>query len=635
MVTLTSLTNSSVLSWAIGAVVLFETPFDNIFSGPRKLVTILAFVAVYTLAFLWQNQVTEIVPEPYLDEVFHIPQAQAYCRAAYEVWDPKLTTPPGLYAFSTVWIKTLGYGVCSVYNLRRFSVFALCITMVYAFECRTLITSIWQRNPLATAKPTGIISAKTPYVPNFRSFVTSIWHRDPPATTKIPRAGIMKKDAILTASSIALFPPLFLFSGLFYTDVLSTCLVLTSYRLFLQRKSFYENSGSGFLRIYVTGMVALTMRQTNIFWVAIFMGGSEAVRIIKMNESPSTATKPASRTWPEIIMATFSQYSRGDIHDVPLQDAGVTDFILCALSIAVAILCHPILILSRLLPYIALLISFMLFVLWNGSVVLGDKSNHVATIHITQLLYLFPFLAFFTAPLIIPSFFQHTVATLKSKFSFRKATPAVIYTTLALLTTLAIIHYNTIIHPFTLADNRHYVFYVFRYSILRHPLIRYLLAPIYLLCAWAVYLAFIPLPSDSYSSPSDTGSAPTTKPTEPTRTQGAEAALPPPTMSNTTNTTSTLLLLLIPTALSLITAPLVEPRYFILPWVFYRLHLPTPSASPSASTPRWDGILGGKTKWLWFEMLWFLLINAITGYIFLYRGFKWPQEPGKVQRFMW
>jgi hypothetical protein len=30
------------------------------------------------------------------DEPFHVPQAQAYCRNEWTVWDPKLTTPPGL-----------------------------------------------------------------------------------------------------------------------------------------------------------------------------------------------------------------------------------------------------------------------------------------------------------------------------------------------------------------------------------------------------------------------------------------------------------------------------------------------------------------------------------------------------------
>jgi len=35
------------------------------------------------------------------------------------------------------------------------------------------------------------------------------------------------------------------------------------------------------------------------------------------------------------------------------------------------------------------------------------------------------------------------------------------------------------------------------------------------------------------------------------------------------------------------------------------------------------------------ETVWYIAINAVTGYLFLYRGFEWPQEPGKVQRFMW
>ena len=38
---------------------------------------------------------------------------------------------------------------------------------------------------------------------------------------------------------------------------------------------------------------------------------------------------------------------------------------------------------------------------------------------------------------------------------------------------------------------------------------------------------------------------------------------------------------------------------------------------------------------LWLETIWFLAVNLTTGYIFLYWGFAWPQEPGKVQRFMW
>jgi alpha-1,2-glucosyltransferase len=35
------------------------------------------------------------------------------------------------------------------------------------------------------------------------------------------------------------------------------------------------------------------------------------------------------------------------------------------------------------------------------------------------------------------------------------------------------------------------------------------------------------------------------------------------------------------------------------------------------------------------ETIWFIVINVVTGYVFLYEGFEWPQEPGKLQRFMW
>jgi len=38
---------------------------------------------------------------------------------------------------------------------------------------------------------------------------------------------------------------------------------------------------------------------------------------------------------------------------------------------------------------------------------------------------------------------------------------------------------------------------------------------------------------------------------------------------------------------------------------------------------------------LWVELAWFLLVNYVTCWMFLYRGFEWVQEPGKVQRFMW
>ena len=49
----------------------------------------------------WTKLVNTVVPDPYLDEVFHIPQAQQYWAGNFTEWDPKITTPPGLYLIST------------------------------------------------------------------------------------------------------------------------------------------------------------------------------------------------------------------------------------------------------------------------------------------------------------------------------------------------------------------------------------------------------------------------------------------------------------------------------------------------------------------------------------------------------
>ena len=74
-----------------------------------------------------------------------------------------------------------------------------------------------------------------------------------------------------TVFNICLFPPLFFFYGLFYTDVISTLVVLCAYRL-------DSDMGSNNSLFVATGLVSLSMRQTNIFWVSIFCGGLKACR---------------------------------------------------------------------------------------------------------------------------------------------------------------------------------------------------------------------------------------------------------------------------------------------------------------------------------------------------------------------
>ena len=210
-----------------------------------------------------------VIDDKKQDEIFHIPQAQAYCQGDFHVWDPKLTTPPGLYVFTTIYANLAGVRNCDVDTLRSFNVLALVFTMVYVGSCYASIDKL--------SEPSNA-------------------------------------SALHKMFNIALFPPLFFFSGLFYTDVLSTAVVIKMYRDFLQ-----DRSG---ISLYFTGIVALTMRQTNIFWTAVFLGGLEVVRTLKDIKGENNE-KEAPKCSMGLMRAAFHRYERGEIHDLSLKEAEV------------------------------------------------------------------------------------------------------------------------------------------------------------------------------------------------------------------------------------------------------------------------------------------------------------------------
>lgn len=332
---------------------------------------------------------------------------------------------------------------------------------------------------------------------------------------------------------------------------------------------------------------------------------------------------------------------------------------------------------------------------------LGHKEFHTAGIHIPQMLYIWPYFVFFSWPLLLigiantvvpsrylPRFFDY-------RFSNTKRLPGILTALGVVPLMLVAIHFNTVVHPFTLADNRHYVFYVFRLLTRTHPAIKYTVAPIYFLYGWAVFTALgfssttaaltpavPPATVNAASNAQQQQAAPPTEPKpkknekdskkskrkqaasqsspakEPSRSQQTQVLTPDIIAKIQTHMlqrqrqlesqqirVSFVVIWLAATALSLITAPLVEPRYFIIPWVMWRLHLPrqpTPQVfrQQQKASGRPDGMEILKAKLATdlpelLETMWFILINVVTGYVFLYKGFEWPQEPGKIQRFMW
>ena len=62
--------------------------------GLLRLAALGSLAAAYAgIALLFERK----APDQYMDEIFHVPQAQAYCRGEWAHWDDKITTLPGAY----------------------------------------------------------------------------------------------------------------------------------------------------------------------------------------------------------------------------------------------------------------------------------------------------------------------------------------------------------------------------------------------------------------------------------------------------------------------------------------------------------------------------------------------------------
>ncbi len=202
--------------------------------------------------------------------------------------------------------------------------------------------------------------------------------------------------AVGTGLNVALFPVMFFFSGLYYTDVISTFVVLVAHVNQLRRLG--RRRYPPFFDSYLTfswGLLALCMRQTNVFWVVVFMGGLEVVHHIKSLKAQPVGT-PYFSTLAEQIRFYAWRYSVGDIHDPPLNMAApigenhlagctldcssrtnLSDLVLCVISISIAAIYNirTILLQGGALPHLLVLSAFVGFVVVNGGVVLGIASS--------------------------------------------------------------------------------------------------------------------------------------------------------------------------------------------------------------------------------------------------------------------
>lgn len=100
------------------------------------------------------------------------------------------------------------------------------------------------------------------------------------------------------AINVCLFPPLFFFSALYYTDIASTLMVL----LFLDELFAHPTNGVRFSwRQMLYAVAALLMRQTNVFWVAIFPAAIDVITVIKTEKVWKTPEDKAASIYDRTV----------------------------------------------------------------------------------------------------------------------------------------------------------------------------------------------------------------------------------------------------------------------------------------------------------------------------------------------
>uniref|UniRef100_A0A2P2KJG5 Dol-P-Glc:Glc(2)Man(9)GlcNAc(2)-PP-Dol alpha-1,2-glucosyltransferase n=1 Tax=Rhizophora mucronata TaxID=61149 RepID=A0A2P2KJG5_RHIMU len=507
-------------------------------------------VAVAVIVSLWVIPVSilvnRIVPDPYMDEVFHIPQAQQYCKGRFWSWDPMITTPPGLYYLSLAHVACLYPGMFLAQVVSSFS--ELCSTAILrsincllAVLCSILVYEI----------------------------ITHL------------RPNLNQRKATLIAIVLALYPLHWFFTFLYYTDVLSLTAVLSMYLACLKKR--YHLSA-------LLGAFAVLIRQTNIVWM-LFVACIGIIDITLVCQEQRAKADDLSTSEHKNVQSCSNNHltPSSNLRRRKASNAlSTSKHPLINKSASSATHCPGFLDEIQLIflkswhmkweflisfsPFIIVLVAFGAFVHWNGSVVLGAKEAHGVSLHFAQMMY-FSLVSALAMASINFSFDQ----VVHLFMSFRKNWPfSFLQWLVALVAGFLCVHFFSLAHPYLIADNRHYTFYLWRKVIKAHWLMKYLLVSLYVYSWFSIF-----------------------------------------SILGKTQHKIWVLAYFLATAAVLVPAPLIEFRYYTIPFYFYVLH--------SDISNYQSLVLMG---------LLYMVVNCFTMMMFLFRPFFWSHEPG-VQRFIW
>lgn len=474
---------------------LFLFPFSPLLQVMTRKAPLIFFellLCLFGACTVLVMQMERVQTTPYMDEIFHIPQTQKYCASKFGEWDPKITTPPGLYLVAYLVLQA-----------------AAAITHV---DLSLLCVPFWLR----------IVNAVFSAL-NFAAIYCILRQR---------RQTVL---VVYEAFCVNLLPVHFFFSMLFYTDQGSLFFVLAAILAHAWRQRLASS---------VLGFVAVTFRQTNVVWLGLLLLVEAESRLMAALEKKEEDVDFAAISPPRLLLLLLSR---------PL----------LLLRVAFTTLLR-----NLHISYIFLL--FVAFVVANEGIVLGDRSAHAITLHLPQLLYFAAFCTGLAAPEAL-RWSRLRAFLVAVTASWRHAVGWAVVWALCLVA----VHFFTYEHPYLLADNRHYTFYLWQRLFQRDWRVKYALTPAYLYCLhfwWSSLDVSFLLKSA----------------------------------------------LLLCTAACLVPSPLLEFRYFVVPFVLWRVL--------SRQRAVWVVIC---------ETALFLAINAITLNLFFFKTITWPSEPKAVQRFMW
>ncbi|XP_022915025.1 dol-P-Glc:Glc(2)Man(9)GlcNAc(2)-PP-Dol alpha-1,2-glucosyltransferase [Onthophagus taurus] len=338
----------------------------------------------------------------------------------------------------------------------------------------------------------------------------------------------------LSALNLSLLPPLYFFNNLYYTDVISLTFVLIMILASLENKHLFAA---------LAGFVTILIRQTNVIWVGFIFGR------YFLNNYFHYCLKSKKVVKNELITdRDVKHFSYNDFKNV---------FALKKLPVSVMV---------NSFYYVMLFLGFLAFLVINKGIVVGDKTAHVAVIHIPQLFYFATFTLIFA--------WHHFLVLIPSFLNFACKRPICFF--IAIIAMGLIVRYNTLVHPYLLADNRHYTFYIWSRFYEKISLFRFAMIVPYL---FGIYCMLF--------------------------------------VSTAQNDVTLTIFYVFCTTFVLILQKMIEVRYFLIPFVLFRLN-----------------IRNVTYKIIIFEFFYYVIINVVTLRIFFMKDIYWD-DFDYVQKLIW